>query len=93
MEKLKYQMVSNGIMNQQINLRLPTRLLNGVKSQVKEKGYGSIQEFIKEAIRDKVYGIDKLTEEEASLVSRLIKVTEEKNLWADEEELYKALKK
>jgi predicted RNase H-like HicB family nuclease/Arc/MetJ-type ribon-helix-helix transcriptional regulator len=41
-------------MNTQINVRLPKELIDGVKKYSKNKGYNSIQELIKELLREKI---------------------------------------
>ena len=93
MEKLKYQKVSIGIMNEQINLRLPQKLLFAARKQSEKKGYGSIQEFIKEAIRDKVFGNEELSPEEHSLIKKIIEKNNKNNSWVSEEKLFSALRK
>ena len=42
-------------MNTQINLRMPLKLLNSVRSYSNEHGFGSVQDFIKETIREKLF--------------------------------------
>lgn len=43
-------------MNSQINLRFSEELLMNTKKYAKNHGYLNIQEFIRETIREKVYG-------------------------------------
>ncbi len=86
-------MVSIDTMNTQINLRLPEKLLNSAKSYSKKHGYNNIQEFIKETLREKVFETEELTKEEFDLVKKLIEVSEKKNLYGTEEELFKKLRR
>jgi len=89
----KYQKVSIGIMNTQINLRLPEKLLNAAKVFSKKHGYSTTQEFIKETLREKLFETQELTKEEFNLVKKLIEVSEKKNLYGTEKELFKKLKR
>ena len=54
-ETFIYQLVSIDTMNTQINVRLPEKVLVSAKSYTEEHGFNSIQEFIKEAIREKLF--------------------------------------
>ena len=92
-ENLKYQMVSIDTMNTQINLRLPEKLLTAVKCYSKKHGFNSIQEFIKETLRERLFGMEELTKEEFDLVKKLIEVSEKKNLYVSEKELFKKLRR
>ena len=92
-ETFKYHMVSNGIMNTQINLRLPQKLLSSVKSYTKEHGFGSMQEFIKETIREKLFDEPEITKEELILVKKLAELSEKKNLYGSEKELFSKLRR
>jgi Arc/MetJ-type ribon-helix-helix transcriptional regulator len=53
-EKNKYQMVSIGSMNTQVNVRLPTTLLRNAERYAKNNGYSSVQEVMREALRETV---------------------------------------
>ena len=86
-------MVSIGIMNTQINLRLEDNLLESAKTYSQLHGYGNVQEFIKETIRQKIFDEPDLTGEELSLILKIAKVSEEKKLFKSEEELFKKLRK
>ncbi|MFH0752147.1 MAG: hypothetical protein V1914_00960 [archaeon] len=77
-------------MNTQINLRLPEKMLVSAKKHANKHGFGTVQEFIKETLREKLFGSD-LTQEEFKLVQKLIKISDEKNLYGTEEDLKKAL--
>ncbi|MEK6892313.1 MAG: ribbon-helix-helix domain-containing protein [Nanoarchaeota archaeon] len=80
-------------MNTQINLRLPEKVLVSAKSYVEEHGFNSIQEFIKEAIREKLFERPEISKEELALVGKLVEVSEKKNLYGTEEQLFKKLKR
>ncbi len=74
-------------MNKQINIRLPQNMLEQVKYYSDSHGYGSIQEFIKETIREKIFG------DELELVRKLIEVSDRKKLYGTEKELFDKLKR
>ncbi len=78
-------------MTTQINLRLPDEMLEKVKNQSKKKGYGSVQDFIKETLRKELYEKE-ITREEYDLVKKLAVISEKKNLYGDEKELFKKLR-
>ena len=80
-------------MNAQINVRLPEKVLASAKSYAEENGFNSIQEFIKEAIREKLFEKPEISKEELDLVRKLVKVSEKKNLYSTEEQLFKKLKR
>ena len=86
-------MVSIGIMNTQINLRLPGKLHFSAKSYAEEHGYGTIQEFIKETVREKLFDEPEISKEELELVKKLAEVSAKNNLFGTEEELFKKLRR
>ena len=86
-------MVSIDTINTQINVRLPEKVLVSTKSYVEEHGFSSIQEFIKEAIREKIFEKPELSKEELALARKLVGVSEKKNLYGTEEQLFKKLKR
>ena len=90
-EKYKYQMVSIGMVNKQINLRLPENLLNSALRYSRKHGFASIQDFIKETIREKLN--PEISKGEILLVKKLIEVSEKNNLYGTEKELFAALNK
>lgn len=92
-ESLKYQLVSIGSMNSQINLRLPESMLASAKAYVEKYGYGSIQEFIKETLREKLFEEPEISKQELALVKKLIQASEKKNLYGTEEQLFTKLKR
>jgi hypothetical protein len=78
-------------MNEQINLRMPATLAKAARAKAKAQGYGTVQEYIEEAVREKIE--DQLTPKELQLVERIIKMTDERKEWGTEEELWAAFKK
>ena len=80
-------------MNTQINLRLPQKILVSAKSYAEEHGFGNIQDFIKEAVREKLFDEPEITKEEFELVKKLAEVSEKKNLYGTEEGLFKKLRR
>ena len=53
-ETYKYQMVSIDIMNAQVNVRMPVTLLRHAEKYAKHNGYASVQEVVREALRETV---------------------------------------
>tara|TARA_Y100000034_G_C6900971_1_gene416709 strand:+ start:689 stop:934 length:246 start_codon:yes stop_codon:yes gene_type:complete len=79
-------------MNTQVNLRLPEKMLVSAKKYSEKHGYGTIQDFIKETMREKLFEEKGVSKEELILVRKLIEVSEKKNLFGSEEELFKKLR-
>ncbi len=77
----------------QINVRLPGRIVTSAMKYAEKYGFGNIQELIKESLREKLFGGPSITKEELILVKKLAQITEEKNLWGTEEELFRKLKR
>jgi hypothetical protein len=86
-------MVSIGIMSTQINLRVPQKLLSSVKSYSDEHGFGSIQDFIKETIREKLFDEPEISKQELNLVKKLAEVSEKKKLYGTEKELFDRIRR
>ncbi len=86
-------MVSIGIMNTQINLRMSQKLLSSVRSYSDEHGYGSVQDFIKETIREKLFEEPEISKEELELVRKLVELSEKKKLYGSEKELFDKLRR
>ena len=84
-------MVSIDTMNTQINVRLPEKVLVSAQTYAEEHGFNSLQEFIKEAIREKLFEKSEISKEEISLVRKLVEVSEKKNLYGTDEQLFKKL--
>ena len=85
-------MVSIDTMNTQINVRLPEKVLTSAQTYAEEHGFNSIQEFIKEAIREKLFEKPEISKEELVLVRKLVEASENKNLYGTEAQLFKKLK-
>lgn len=79
-------------MNAQVNLRLPKTMLTKAQSYAKNNGYSTVQEFIKETLREKLFGEEELTPRELELVNKVIKISDSRNLYGTEEEMFKKLR-
>jgi stalled ribosome rescue protein Dom34 len=90
--KIYKVLVSFGIMNTQINLRLSEDLLNSANKQATIQGFATIQEFIKEVLREKLFDENEISKEELTLVKKLMQANEEKNLYGTEKELFETLR-
>ena len=77
----------------QINVRMEDNFLDKAKNYAKKHGFGNVQELIKEALRERLFSETLITKEELMLVKKLAQVTEEKNLWGTEEELFEKFKR
>ncbi|MCK4997456.1 hypothetical protein KAS08_04075 [Candidatus Pacearchaeota archaeon] len=80
-------------MNTQINLRLPELLLKKAQAEVRRQGFMNVQELIKESLRKTLYEIDGTTQEELGFLRKLYKISEDKNLYGTEDELFDKLNK
>ena len=85
-------MVPIDTMNTQINVRLPEKVLVSAKAYAQDHGFNSIQEFIKETIREKIFEQPEISREELALVRKLVEVSEKKNLYGTQEKLFNKLK-
>lgn len=92
-DSFKYKLVSIGIMNAQINLRLPEKMLISAKSYAQEHGFGTVQEFIKETVRERLFEEPSISKEELELLKKLIEANEKNNLYGTEEQLSSKLKR
>ena len=77
----------------QINIRLSDEMLALAKQYSEKNGFSSIQELIKETLREKLFEKPEITREELSLVKKLAVVCEKNNLYGTEEDLLKKLKR
>ncbi len=81
--------------NPQINIRLPPKLQSATEQYVDNYGYRNIQEFILEAIRDKIFRDNKYDEtfsgKEIDLIEKLLSVFIEKGKLKDRNDIIKAL--
>ena len=86
-------MVSIGIMNTQINLRLPEKMLVSAQTYVEKHGFNTVQDLIKELMREKLFEEPTISKEELTLVKKLIEASEKKNLYGTEAELFNKLRR
>lgn len=86
-------MVSIDNMNTQINLRLPEKMLATAKICAEEQGYTSLQEFIKEVLREKLFEKPAINSEEKMLLQKLVALIEEKKIYGTEQELFAKLRR
>ncbi len=81
-------------MNTQVNIRLPDDLLEKAQAYAEENGFGTLQEFIKETIREKVFDEPTISEKELDLVIKLAgAISKNKSLLGTREELNLKLKR
>ncbi|MBU1975359.1 MAG: hypothetical protein KKG59_03055 [Nanoarchaeota archaeon] len=62
------------------------------EAHAEKNGYGNIQEFIKETLREKLFE-EKLTKKEADLIKKIIDISDKQNLYVSEAELFKKLRR
>lgn len=79
-------------MNVQVNVRMTQELLAKTKEEANRRGYGNVQDFIRETIREEVFD-NGLTKKERELITRIIKATDARKDYGTEEELFKALRR
>ena len=79
-------------MNTQINLRLSEDFIDSAKRQAEIQGFATIQEFIKEVLREKLFQESLISNEELVLVKKLMQANEEKSLYGTEKELFEKLR-
>jgi len=92
-ETLKYQSVSIDTMNEQINLRLPEKMLASARSYADKNGFGNVQELLKELLRERLFEEPGITKKELSLVKQLKAVAEKNNLYGTEAQLFRKLQR
>ncbi|MCK4669771.1 MAG: hypothetical protein KAT43_01100 [Nanoarchaeota archaeon] len=80
-------------MNTQINVRFQEKILSTAKTYAEEHGFSTVQEFIKEIVREKLFDEPEISKEELALVRKLAEISEKKNLYGTEEELFKKLRR
>ncbi|MBT4375756.1 hypothetical protein HOD29_00055 [archaeon] len=80
-------------MNTQINLRLPEQLLTKAQLEARKKGFATLQEFIKEILRESLFEDQGVTKKELNLIKALYKVSEDKGLYGTEKQLFDKLNK
>lgn len=79
-------------MNTQVNIRMSNELLTKAQTEAKILGFGSVQEFIRETVRERVYDKKSISKNELTLVKNLAKLFEEQNQYGTEKELFDKLK-
>ena len=89
-ENLKYSLIPDDTMTQ-VNVRFSEDLLGAAATYAKKKGFGNIQELIRETLREKLFE-DKLSKKELQLVKQLLLISKKKNLFGTEKELFRKLK-
>jgi hypothetical protein len=90
---IKYQKIPSG-MNKQISLRLPPKLLKDATAHARQSGYGSVQEFIEECVREILYEYNEpLQAKELGLIRKILSDSHERKSWATQQNLEKALGK
>ena len=90
-QNLIYQKIPKDIMNTQINLRLPEKLLISAKKYSEKNGFSSIQELIKETLREKLFPEPEFTKEEIKEIEEYAEYCEKNNLYMGDKESRKAL--
>ncbi|HUW66541.1 MAG TPA: hypothetical protein VMW20_00655, partial [Candidatus Nanoarchaeia archaeon] len=89
-----YILVSMTSVSTQINIRLPSKLQLAAEQYTENFGYRNIQEFILEAIRDKIFRDNKYDEtfsaKEIDLIEKLLSVSIEKGKIKDQNDIIKA---
>jgi hypothetical protein len=78
-------------MSIQINLRISDKMYAAVKRYAQSNGFSNIQDFIRESVRERVYG-STLTKEELGLARKLSQAVDERKLFRTGEQLTKKLK-
>ena len=86
-------MVSIDIMSTQINVRLPEKMLVSAQTYVEKHGFNTVQDFIKELMREKLFEEEGISKKELTLVKKLIQASEKKNLYGTEAELFTRLRR
>jgi len=80
-------------MNKQINIRLSEPMLIKANAVSKKQGFENLQEYIKQILREKLFETTEVTNKEITFLKKLYKISEEKNLYGTEEELFAKLNK
>ncbi|MFT4312724.1 MAG: hypothetical protein ACMXYF_05860 [Candidatus Woesearchaeota archaeon] len=80
-------------MNTQINIRVSPEFHNSMKTYSQKHGYGSVQDFIKETIREKLFEQPPVNKDEFQLVKKLFEISEKKSLYGTEKELFEKLRR
>lgn len=78
-------------MNSQVNVRMSNELLSKSQKMSEKLGFSSLQEFIRETVREKVFeDAEVLTRREYKQLDRMLKIAD-KSGFVGEDEFLKAL--
>lgn len=80
-------------MNTQINVRLPEKTLVSAQAYVEKHGFNTVQDLIKELMREKLFEEPMISKKELTLVKKLVEASEKKDLYGTEAELFKKLRR
>lgn len=78
-------------MNSQINIRLPDTLLEAAREYATSHGFGTVQEFIRETVREKLFPDESLTKRERALVKGILEESFKHQSFRSEEELFEMM--
>ena len=81
------------MMNSQINIRMPANLLSRAQEYAEKNGFRTLQDFVRETIREKIYEEPRISAKELELVKKLVQASMDKGLLGTEKELFKKLKR
>jgi len=73
-------------MNEQINIRLPQKLLKDARQKAKSEGFGTVQSYIEQTVRDDIYDDYVLSPKENELIDRIMKSRDDPRMWLNEEQ-------
>ena len=90
-KNLIYQKIPIDIMNTQVNLRLSEKLLISAKKYSEKNGFSSVQELIKETLREKLFPEPEFTKEEIKEILAHHEYAKKKNLYLNDKKSRKAL--
>ena len=90
MEKFKYQKIPIDTMNKQINLRMDEKLLVASEKYARKHGFSSVQAFIKETIRERLFP-DRINKETGEAIEKFIKKCDKEGHWISKDELFAEL--
>ena len=78
-------------MNSQINIRLPDTLLEAARAHAASHGFGTVQEFIRETVREKLFPEEALTPRERALVQGILAESLKGQTNRSEDELFEMM--
>ena len=77
----------------QINVRLSEKMMNSASKYAERHGFSNVQELMKNVLREKLFGESPISAEELSLIKKLVEVSEKKNLFKTEDDLFRKLRR